>query len=96
MWEQILAIFIVLGLLVISLWLLRRKGIASVKLGFGKRLSGTPRIELVERIPLTTHHSLHLVRIEDQLVLIGVSPQSCTAVHSYPAPASTAASWQGS
>ena len=83
MWEQILAIFIVLGLLISGLWLLRRKGFASVKLGLAKGLGGARRMELLERMPLTPQHSLHLVRVEGRLILIGVSPGSCAQVDSF-------------
>ena len=83
MWEQTLAVFIVLALLISSLWLLRRKGSwAGMKLGFAG--SGTARrMELLERMPLTPHHSLHLVRVEDRLILIGVSPSSCASLDSF-------------
>lgn len=77
MWEQTLAIFLVLGLLIGGLWLLRRQGIASVRWGSAKTLRGARRMELLERLPLSPQHSLHLVRVEDQLILIGVSPASC-------------------
>ena len=56
-----------------SLWLLRRKGFASVKLGFARSGAGDRRMELVEQMPLTPHHSLHLVRVEDRLILIALS-----------------------
>ncbi len=85
MWEQTLAVFIVLGLLISSLWLLRRKGFASVKLGFAHKAGEGRRIELLERMPLTPHHSLHLVRVEDRLILIGVSPSSCASLDSFAA-----------
>lgn len=85
MWEQTLAVIVVLGLLVGSLWLLRRKGFASVKLGFGA--SHSRRLELVERMALTPQHSLHLVRVEDRLLLIGLSPQSCASLAAFPAAA---------
>jgi len=83
MWEQTLAVFFVLGLLVASLWLLRRKGFASLKLGFARSVGGAKRMELLERMPLTPHHSLHLVRVEDRLILIGVSPQSCALLDAF-------------
>jgi flagellar biogenesis protein FliO len=90
MWEQTLAIFIVLVLLISSLWLLRRKGFAVVNLGFASGVSSAKRMELVERMALTPHHSLHLVRVEDRMILIGVSPQSCVPVDSFSAFANTA------
>lgn len=35
------------------------------------------RLELIERLPLTPHHSLHVVRMDEKLLLIGVSPSGC-------------------
>lgn len=83
MWEQTLAVFIVLGLLVLSLWLLRRKGIATVKLGFAASGGGFRHMEVLERVALTPQHSVHLVRLDDRLILIGISPSSCTSLDSF-------------
>ncbi len=90
MWQQTLAIFLVLGLLITGLWLLRRKGFATVRLGLTKGLGGVRRMELLERMPLTPQHSLHLVRVEDRLILIGVSPGSCAQVDCLSGPRSNA------
>ena len=81
--EQILAIFIVLGLLAATLWFLRRKGLANVRVGFPKRSPGPRQIEILERIPLTPSHSLHLIRVQGRLILVGVSPGSCALVESF-------------
>ena len=83
MWEQTLAIAFVLALLIGALWLLRRKGLATAGFALSRRAGASRRIELVERISLTPQHSLHLVRIEDRLVLIGVSPSSCAQLDSF-------------
>ena len=83
MWEQTFAVLIVLGLLAVSLWLLRRKGLASIKLGFSSGTGSTGRMELLERIPLTPHHSLHLIRVEDRLVLVGISPAGCITLDAF-------------
>lgn len=85
MWEQILAIFIVLALLISGLWLLRRKGFASMKLGVRSSAGSPKRMELLERVPLTPQHSLHLVRVEDRLVLIGISPSGCASLDCFAA-----------
>ena len=83
MLEQILAALLVLALLVATLWLLRRKGFASVNLALPRRFSGTQQIEVVERISLTAHHSLHLVRVHGRTILIGVSPSGCQRIASF-------------
>jgi flagellar biogenesis protein FliO len=45
-----------------------------------RRAAGSnPRqLESIERLPLTPHHSLHLVRVEDRTVLVAVSPGGCS------------------
>jgi flagellar biogenesis protein FliO len=78
--QQLLAVFLVLALLGASLWLLRRKGVVKVNAGFARRSSATRRLEVIDRIVLTTHHSLHLVRVDHRTILIGVSPAGCTQI----------------
>jgi flagellar biosynthetic protein FliO len=78
--QQLLAIFLVLALLVTTLWLLRRKGLASVNLSLPKRSAGPKEMELIERLTLTAHHSLHLVRVKDRVILIGLSPSGCNTL----------------
>ncbi len=82
---QTTAILFVLLLLVGALWVLRRKGLATVNFALGKRLGRERLMQVIERVPLTTHHSLHLVRIQDRVILIGVSPSSCREIDSFPA-----------
>ncbi len=38
---------------------------------------------VIERMPLTAQHSLHLVRVLDETILIGVSPSGCTQIASF-------------
>lgn len=81
MFQQLLAIFLVLALLVTTLWLLRRKGLASVNLSLPKKRGAGPKeMELIERITLSAHHSLHLVRVKDRVILIGLSPSGCNTL----------------
>lgn len=75
--QQVLAVLLVLGLLGAALWLLRRKGVAKINMKFARRTASGRHLEIVDRIALTAHHSLHLVRVEDRTILIGVSPQGC-------------------
>ncbi len=83
MLQQILAALLVLALLMATLWLLRRKGIARLNLALPRRLSGTRQIDVIERTSLTAHHSLHLVRVRDRTILIGVSPSGCQRIASF-------------
>lgn len=74
--EQVLAALLVIALLLATIWVLRRKGLAAANPLWLR--GGRPRaMQVVERLQLTAHHSLHLVRLADELVLIGVSPSSC-------------------
>ena len=79
--QQLLMVLIVLGLLCGALWALKRKG--WVRTGLRrKREKGTPRLEVIDRLPLTQHHSLHLVRLADRTLLIGLSPNGCNLLES--------------
>ena len=79
--QQFLIVLIVLGLLWGALWALKRKGWARTGLR-RKREEGTPRLEVIDRLPLTQHHSLHLVRLADRTLLIGLSPNGCNLLES--------------
>jgi flagellar biogenesis protein FliO len=43
-----------------------------------RRSSGSKRMEVLERVPLTPQHAIHLVRVSGKVVLIGTAPSSCT------------------
>lgn len=74
--EQIVAAVFVIGLLLATVWVLRRKGFAAAN-PIWKRTRSAGTLQVIERVPLTAQHSLHLVRVGGELVLIGVSPSSC-------------------
>ena len=76
--QQAVAIFAVFGFLGAGLWVLNRRGLAS----FGVRSGATRRMQLIERLPLTAQHSLHLVRVEGRLMLVASSPGGCTVLNS--------------
>ena len=80
---QTVAVFLVLGLLLTFLWLLRRKGLANTNMGLVRRAGKTKHMQVVERVPLTANHSLHLVRVQDRVILIGVSPSGCSQIDSF-------------
>ena len=76
---QLFAVAVVLMLLGGSLYFLRRKGIA----GIGFKTSGTVsgrQLQSIERLPLTSQHSLHLIRVCGRSVLIAVSPGGCSVL----------------
>jgi len=75
--EQITMVLAVFALLGGLLWLLKRRGIASLALG-GRRGAGVRQMEVLERVPLTAQHAVHLVRVSGKVILIGTAPSSCT------------------
>ncbi len=81
--QQLWVVVVVLGVLCGGLWLLKRKGWAQTAL---RRTGedGRPRLEIVDRLPLTPQHSLHLVRWADRTLLIGLSPTGCNLLESTP------------
>ena len=82
-------VFVVFALLGGMLWMLRRKGLASFR--FVAKASGPGRqLQVIERLPLTPQHSVHLIRVADRTLLIGVAPGGCTLLESRDAAASTA------
>ena len=84
MLQQVMAVAIVLTVLGATLWLLRRRGVASWNGRLPRRAGKAKNMNVLERMPLTPHHSLHLVRVLDRTVLIGVSPSSCTQLADFP------------
>jgi flagellar biosynthetic protein FliO len=81
--EQLLAVTVVLGLLCGALWLLKRKG--WVRTNFRRPARpGQPRLEVLDRLALTPQHSLHLIRMADRTLLVGLSPQGCNLLESGP------------
>jgi flagellar biosynthetic protein FliO len=81
MFEQLLVIALVLGALCGSVWLLKRKGYAYPRVRKSSS-PGYPRLEVIDRLALTPHHSLHLVRLADRTLLIGLSPNECKLLES--------------
>jgi len=75
--QQILSVFLVLGLLGGLLWLLRNRGMAFR--GAARRKTER-HLESIARLPLTPQHSVHLVRVSDHAVLLALSPSGCTLV----------------
>lgn len=74
--EQMLAVGMVLAILGGGLWVLKRKGFAQSRL---RRMqpSSEPRLELVDRLALSPQHSLHMVRVGERTLLVGLSPGGC-------------------
>ena len=80
---QLSAVGLVFGLLGTALWALRRRGlIAGRGIMRGRKAGG--RLERLERLALTPHHTLHLVRVADRALLIGAHAAGCTLLDTVP------------
>jgi flagellar biogenesis protein FliO len=77
--RQLLAVFTVLGILGATLYWLRTRGLIAFAAKAG-RTGVSRRLQHLERMPLTAQHSLHLVRVEERVVLIAVSPGGCCLI----------------
>ena len=66
--ENIVAVSLVLGLLILSLWFLRRKGLAKFNLAAGGRRSAPGRIQLVDRKPFAASGAGGRTHDPDRLV----------------------------
>ena len=78
--EQIAAVAGVLTLLAATLWWLRRRGFAGMPLA---RRPARRRLECLERLPLSPHHTLHLVRLGEAALLVASSPTGCSLIGSF-------------
>jgi flagellar biosynthetic protein FliO len=76
--QQTGAVAVVLTLLLLTLWWLRRRGVAGMTLS---RRSSNRRMESLERLPLGPQHTLHLVRLGATELLISSSAAGCTLIH---------------
>lgn len=70
---MVLAVFALLGALV---WFTKRRGLAS----FAPRRGKVRNLEVLERVQLTPHHAIHMVRVSDKVVLIATAPSACNVV----------------
>ncbi len=82
MFQQTLAVFLVLSLLGGTLWLLRSRGLARYR-GLARHKSAR-HLEAIARLPLTQQHSVHLIRVSDHAVVLALSPTGCTLIERVP------------
>lgn len=73
---QVASVTCVLALLAITLWWLRRRGLCTAL----PRRGNARLLESVARLPLGPQHTLHLVRLGQQALLVACSPSGCTLV----------------
>jgi flagellar biogenesis protein FliO len=93
MFQQLFAVAAVLGALCVVVWAMKRKGLARINLfGAGGSFRGArssrdsqTRLEVLDRLVLTPHHSIHLIRLADRTLLVGLSPSGCNLLETAPA-----------
>ncbi len=78
---QMLSVAGVLALLGATLWWLRRRGFSAAVL---PRRGGRHLILSLERLPLGPQHTLHLIRLGEEMLLVACSPAGCTVVANRP------------
>ncbi len=81
--QGLLAAFAVILALVGALLFLRGRGIARFHLPAVRSASSARQLQTVERLALTPHHSLHLVRACGKDILIVVSPGGCEVLDTH-------------
>jgi flagellar biosynthetic protein FliO len=71
--QQFAAVAAVLVLLAACLWWLRRRGLTALP-----RRNGSGRLlKALERLPLGPQHTLHLVQLGEETLLLASSPAGC-------------------
>jgi flagellar biosynthetic protein FliO len=73
--RSLTGVAILFGLLGVLLWIARKKGTLA---GLARSRSGGRMLEIVERVSLTGNHSVHLLRVGDRVLLVGVSSSGLT------------------
>ena len=86
MLQQTLAIVLVLALLAGTLTLVRKKGLAQIPFSISRTASRPKQMQVIERIPLSPQHSLHLVSVRDEVFLIGISPAGFNTISTFAIP----------
>jgi len=76
--QQYLGVAVVLGMLGMALWWLRRRGFAAAAPGRGRRM------QTIDRLALGPQHSLHLVRVGESSLLVACSPSGCALLQTLP------------
>lgn len=75
--NNVAAVAIVLALLGALVSVFRARGTAAIRLPWLRAADSSQTMQVMERVALTTHHTLCLVRVGERSVLISTSPSSC-------------------
>jgi len=80
--QQGLAVAIILGGLLALVWVAKKKGWAQVRMR--ARSGASRRLEVIDQLALTPHHSIHLIQLADRTLLVGLSPNGCNLLETIP------------
>jgi flagellar biogenesis protein FliO len=80
--RQSFGITLVFVLLWLALWWLKRRGIARIGLRM-KPANVKPDMESLERLVLTPQHSIHLVRVKNQILVVGLHPSGMSLLNGH-------------
>lgn len=77
-YRQFAGVLIILALLGLSLWFARNRGFA--RWNSLRKPSRERTITVLERVPLTAQHTLHLLAVGDRRLLVTSSPTACQLI----------------
>jgi flagellar biogenesis protein FliO len=77
-WTQFAGVLLVFGLLGAGLWYTRRRGMANWT--FGSPVSTGQKATVIQRLPLTPNHSVHILSVSGRQFLLSCSPSSCQLI----------------
>lgn len=75
--RESVGITLVFALLWAALWVLRKKGLIQAGNAF-RRPAGGCNIEVIDRVRLTPQHSVHIVRVMERRLVVGVHASGFT------------------
>ena len=80
---QVLSAILVIGSLVLVVWALRRGGFWRLRVA-GRKHRQARQLESLERLSLSPHHTLHLVRVGGGNILVALYSGGCTLLEVQP------------
>jgi flagellar biosynthetic protein FliO len=82
--RPVLSVLVVLGMVLAAAWWLRRAN-GAARVGFFRMGGSTPTMRILERLPLTPQHTLVLVELSNERLVLGIHPAGVTIIRSEPA-----------
>ena len=77
--RQFVSVFAVLGLLLVAAWWARKRPAVAGRIRFGAGRSAH-LVRVVERVALTPQHSLHVVELNGETLLLGAGPSGVQVI----------------